>query len=38
MRDIKFLSYAFGRRNGKCQYYIHKDSIGGSQDTRTDQP
>jgi group II intron reverse transcriptase/maturase len=27
MRDIKFLSYAFGRRNGKCQYYIHRDSI-----------
>lgn len=27
MRDIKFLSYAFGRRNGKCQYYIHGDSI-----------
>jgi len=27
MRDIKFLSYAFGRRKGKCQYYIHRDSI-----------
>jgi hypothetical protein len=27
MRDIPFLSYAFGRSNGKCQYYIHKDSI-----------
>lgn len=27
MRDIKFLSYAFGRSNGKCQYYIHQDSI-----------
>lgn len=27
MRDIKFLSYAFGRRNGKCEYYIHRDSI-----------
>lgn len=27
MRDIKFLSYAFGRSNGKCQYYIHRDSI-----------
>lgn len=27
MRDIKFLSYAFGRRNGKCQFYIHVDSI-----------
>lgn len=27
MRDIKFLSYAFGRRNGKCQFYIHGDSI-----------
>ena len=27
MRDIKFLSYAFGRRNGKCQFYIHSDSI-----------
>lgn len=26
MRDIKFLSYAFGRRNGKCQYRIHPDS------------
>jgi retron-type reverse transcriptase len=27
MRNIKFLSYAFGRRNGKYQYYIHRDSI-----------
>ena len=27
MRDIKFLSYAFGRRNGKCQYRLHPDSI-----------
>lgn len=27
MRDIKFLSYAFGRRNGKCQYRIHPDSV-----------
>ena len=27
IRDIKFLSYAFGRRNGKCQFYIHVDSI-----------
>ena len=27
MRDIKFLSYAFGRRKGECQYYIHRDSI-----------
>lgn len=27
MRDIKFLSYAFGRSNGKCQFYIHGDSI-----------
>jgi group II intron reverse transcriptase/maturase len=27
MRDIKFLSYAFGRRNGICQYYIHPESI-----------
>jgi len=27
MRDIKFLSYAFGRRNGRCQFYLHKDSI-----------
>ena len=27
MRGIKFLSYAFGRRNGKCQFYIHVDSI-----------
>lgn len=27
MRDIKFLSYAFGCRNGKCQFYIHVDSI-----------
>jgi group II intron reverse transcriptase/maturase len=27
MRDIKFLSYAFGRRNGKCQFYIHSESI-----------
>ena len=27
MRDIKFLSYAFGRSNGKCQFYIHVDSI-----------
>lgn len=27
MRDIKFLSYAFGRRNGKCQYRVHPDSV-----------
>jgi hypothetical protein len=27
MRDIKFLSYALGRRNGICQYYIHPESI-----------
>jgi hypothetical protein len=27
MRDIKFLSYAFGRRNGKCQFCIHNESI-----------
>lgn len=27
MRDIQFLSYAFGRSNGKCQFYIHVDSI-----------
>ena len=27
MRDIKFLSYAFGRRNGKCQYRLHPESI-----------
>lgn len=27
MRDIKFLSYAFGRSNGKCQFYIHVDSV-----------
>ena len=27
MRNIKFLFYAFGRRNGKYQYYIHRDSI-----------
>ena len=27
MRDIKFLSYAFGRRNGKCQYRLHPDSV-----------
>lgn len=27
MRDIKFLSYAFGRRNGKCQYRLHSESI-----------
>jgi group II intron reverse transcriptase/maturase len=27
MRDIKFLSYAFGRKNGKCQFYIHSESI-----------
>ena len=27
MRDIKFLSYVFGRSNGKCQFYIHGDSI-----------
>lgn len=26
-RDIKFLSYAFERSNGKCQFYIHGDSI-----------
>ncbi|MDR1223090.1 MAG: maturase, partial [Tannerella sp.] len=24
---IKFLSHAFGRRNGKCQFYIHSESI-----------
>ncbi|MDR0743654.1 MAG: maturase [Tannerella sp.] len=28
MRDIKYLSCAFGRIKGKCQYYIHADSIG----------
>jgi len=27
IRDIKFLSYAFGRRNGKCQYLLHPESI-----------
>lgn len=27
IRDIKFLSYAFGRRNGKCQYRLHPESI-----------
>ena len=27
IRDIKFLSYTFGRRNGKCQYRLHPDSI-----------
>lgn len=27
MRDIKFLSYAFGRSNVKCQFYIHVDSV-----------
>ena len=27
IRDIKFLSYAFGRRNGKCQYLLHLESI-----------
>jgi hypothetical protein len=27
MRDIKFLSYAFGRSKGKCQFYIHRESI-----------
>ena len=27
MRDIKFLSYAFGRRNGKCQYRLHPESV-----------
>lgn len=27
IRDIKFLSYIFGRSNGKCQFYIHGDSI-----------
>jgi group II intron reverse transcriptase/maturase len=27
MRDIKFLSHAFGRSNGKCQFYIHSESI-----------
>ncbi|MDR0538108.1 MAG: hypothetical protein LBH04_08750 [Tannerellaceae bacterium] len=25
MRDIKFLSYAFGR--SKCKLYIHRESI-----------
>jgi hypothetical protein len=27
MRDIKFLSCAFGRSKGKCRYYIHRDRI-----------
>ena len=27
MRDIKFLSYAFGRRKGKCQYRLHPESV-----------
>ncbi|WP_289772022.1 group II intron maturase-specific domain-containing protein [Bacteroides acidifaciens] len=27
MRDIKFLSYTFGRSNDKCQFYIHVDSV-----------
>ena len=27
MRDIKFLSHAFGRRNGKCQYRLHPESV-----------
>lgn len=27
IRDIKFLSYAFGRRNGKCQYLLPPESI-----------
>jgi group II intron reverse transcriptase/maturase len=27
MRNIKFLSCAFGRSKGKCQYYIHRDNI-----------
>ena len=32
MRDIKFLSYAFGRRNGKCQYRLHPESISKMKD------
>lgn len=27
IRDIRFLSYAFGRRNGKCQYRLPAESI-----------
>ena len=27
VRDIKFLSYAFGRRNEKCQYRLHPESV-----------
>jgi group II intron reverse transcriptase/maturase len=27
MRNIKFLSYAFGRSKGKCQFYIHSKSV-----------
>lgn len=32
IRDIKFLSYAFGRRNGKCQYRLPSDSIAKMKD------
>ena len=27
IRNIKFLSYAFGRRSGKCQYRLHPESV-----------
>ena len=27
MRDIKFLGFSFGRSNGKCQFYLHKDTF-----------
>jgi len=27
IRNIKFLSYAFGRRSGKCQYSLHPESV-----------
>lgn len=27
MRDIKFLGFSFGRSNGKCQFYVHKETF-----------
>ena len=27
MRDIKFLGFSFGRSNGQCQFYLHKDTF-----------
>lgn len=27
MRDIKFLGFSFGRSNGKCQFYLSKETL-----------